>query len=187
MVLKVADNSVTEIVQTIVQIRSRLKIAKEISIDTQAQMWFTISKRRLSMKTIFLLLILFSVFISMPALGELTDTDLDKVHLIVQEEIKPIKADIVTLKTDGAILKTEIAHLKETVNNGFSNVQKNFDRQNNIIIACIGIPLAILAIGATIWGILANRRSRKDETLEKQIEMLTQEIETLKQQRIVTP
>ena len=31
--------------------------------------------------------------------------------------------------------------------------QKNFDRQNTIIIACIGIPLAILAIGATLWGI----------------------------------
>ena len=146
------------------------------------------------MKTILLLFILFSVSISMPALGDLTDADLDKIHLIIQEEIKPIKADIVTLKTDWAILKTEVAHLKETVNNGFGNVQKNFesvqknfDRQNNIIIACIGIPLAILAIGATIWGILAHRRSRKDETLEKQIEVLTQEIETLKEQRIVSP
>ena len=39
----------------------------------------------------------------------------------------------------------------------------------------------------TVWGILANRRSRKDQTLEKQIETLTQKIETLKQQRIVNP
>ena len=31
-----------------------------------------------------------------------------------------------------------------------------------------------------MWGILAQRRSRKNETLEKQIEVLTQEIETLK-------
>ena len=62
--------------------------------------------------------------------------------------------------------------------------ENNFDRQNNIIIACIGIPMAILAIGATVWGILTNRRSRKEDTLQKQIETLTQEIETLKQQRI---
>ena len=103
-----------------------------------------------------------------------------------------LKTDVVTLKTDIAVLKTEFANLKENVNNGFDNVQKdfnniqkNFDRQNNIIIACIGIPLAILAIGATVWGILAHRRSRKDQTLEKQIETLTQEIEMLKRRQLV--
>lgn len=135
--------------------------------------------------------------ITMPALGALTDADLDKIRLIVkeeiQEEVKPIKADIATLKadiatlkTDGAIRQTEITNLKENVKKGFDDVQKGFDRQNNIIIACIGIPLAILAIGATVWGILAHRRSRKDQVLERQIETLTQEIEALKQQRIVS-
>lgn len=136
--------------------------------------------------------------IALPALGALTDADLDKIRLIVkeeiQEEVKPIKADIATLKadiatlkTDGAIRQTEITNLKENVKKGFDDVQKGFDRQNNIIIACIGIPLAILAIGATVWGILAHRRSRKDQVLERQIETLTQEIEALKQQRIVSP
>ncbi len=146
------------------------------------------------MKTILVMTLLCTFAFAAPVLAALTDTDLDKIRLILQEEIKPIKTDIVTLKTDGAIVKTEVTHLKETVNNGFGdvqqdfdNIQKNFDRQNNIIIACIGIPLAILAIGATIWGILANKRSRKDEILEKQIETLTQEIEMLKQQRIVNP
>ena len=109
------------------------------------------------------------------------------------------------VETDIAVIKTEIKNLKEIISNGFDNVQqdfdtvqknfqqnfdtvqKNFDRQNNIIIACIGIPWAVLALGATVWGILAHRRSRKDHTLEKQIEVLTQEIETLKQQRIVNP
>lgn len=145
------------------------------------------------MKTILVLLILFCV-IARPALGELTGANLDKIRLIVQEEIKPIKADIIQLKTDGAMIKIEVANLKEAINTGFDTVQtdfdtvqKQFDRQNNVIIACIGIPLAILAIGATLWGILANRRSRKESTLEKQIQVLTQEIETLKQQRIVNP
>ena len=106
-----------------------------------------------------------------------------------------------TLKTDIAVIRTELKNLKETIDKGFENVdtrfgnvdtrfdsiEKNFDRQNNIIIACIGIPLAILAIGATVWGILAHRRSGKDRALEKQIETLTQEIETLKQQQIVNP
>ena len=49
------------------------------------------------MKNILALSILFSV-IALPVLGELSDADLNKIRLIVQEEIKPIKADIVTLK-----------------------------------------------------------------------------------------
>lgn len=105
------------------------------------------------------------------------------------------------IETDIAVIKTEIKNLNEKIDTGFDNIQKdfgnvqkdfdniqkNFDRQNNIIIACIGIPLAILAIDATVWGILAQRRSGKDRALERQIETLTQEIETLKQQRIVSP
>jgi uncharacterized protein YoxC len=113
------------------------------------------------MKILIFLSLLFCA-LTVPALAELTDADLDKIRLIVKEEIseeiKPLKADIDTLKTEGALLKAEVANLKETINNKFDNVnnkfddiQKNFDRQNNIIIACIGIPLAILAISATVW------------------------------------
>ncbi len=99
-----------------------------------------------------------------------------------------------SVETDIAVLKNEVKNLKESMNTGFANVQKefehvqknfddiqkNFDRQNNIIIACIGIPMVFLTIGATIWGILTHRRNR-------QIETLTQEIETLKQKRIDPP
>ena len=157
------------------------------------------------MKTILLFLSIFLCTFAAPVLAALTDTDLDKIRLIVKEEIgaeiKPIKTDIEMLKTEGAMLKTELSNLKENVKTGFENVQKDFDdvekdfdniqkhfdRQNNIIIACIGLPMAILAIGATLWGISAHRRNQKDQTLEKQIQTLTEEIETLKQQRIVNP
>lgn len=132
----------------------------------------------------------------MPAMSALTDADLDKIRLIVKEEVKKevmslkadidtLKTDIDTLKTDGTIRQTEITNLKENVNQGFDNVQKSFDRQNNVIIACIGIPLTFIAIGTTAWGILAHKRNTKDHALEKQIEVLTQEIETLKQQQTV--
>ena len=118
------------------------------------------------MKSILFLSILFWA-IAMPAMSALTDADLDKIRLIVKEEVKkeilPLIIDINTLKTESAIRQTEIKNLKETMNKGFENVQKNFDnlqsriddmeknfdRLNNIIIACIGIPLAIIAIGAT--------------------------------------
>ena len=142
------------------------------------------------MKTILVLLIFFWA-LAMPVLAELTPEDLDKIRLIVKEEVKkeitPLMTDINTLKTEGAIRQTEIKNLKDVMNNGFNNVQKNFDRQNNIIIACIGIPWAILAVGATVWGILTHKRSRKEQTLENQIETLTEEVEALKQRHIVRP
>ena len=143
------------------------------------------------MKTILLSLSILLCAFAAPDLAALMDTDLDKIRLIVKEEIeaeiKPIKADIEMLKTEGAMLRTELSNLKENVKTGFDNIQKHFDRQNNIIIACIGLPMAILAIGATLWGISAHRRKQKDQTLEKQIQTLTEKIETLKQQRIVSP
>ena len=163
------------------------------------------------MKTVLAFLILFCVFTS-PTFAALTEADIHKIRLIVTEaiqaEIKPIKtdiatlkADIATLKTDMAVMKTEVANLKETVNikfdniNGkfddvnrkFDDIQKNFDRQNNIIIGCIGIPMAILAIAATLLGILGQRRSGKDREQERINQELREEIETLKQQLVTRP
>ena len=138
------------------------------------------------MKTILLFSLLFCV-IAMPLHAELSESDLNQIRLIVVDSEKRLTTPMNTLETNGAIRDTEIKNLNETMNTGFDNVQKNFDRQNNIIIACIGIPMGILVIGATVWGILVHLRGRKDRSLETQIEVLTQEIETLKQQRIVQP
>lgn len=129
------------------------------------------------MKHVLLCLILFSA-IAMPAIAELTDADLDKIRLIVQEEVDPLRDEIEALKTDVAVIKTEVTNLKDTVKTNFDTTQKNFNRQNNIIIACIGIPMAILAIGATLWGM----RNRNVDRQQEQIEALTEDIETLKQQ-----
>jgi len=116
-----------------------------------------------------------------PSLGALTDADLDKIRLIVKDEVKS------EINASEKRMKEYINTKNESIDDKFESIEKNFDRQNNIIIACIGIPLAILAIGTTVWGILAHRRSGKDRALEEQIETLTQEIETLKQQRMVNP
>ena len=163
------------------------------------------------MKILLALSILFCAIAGFPAFAELTSQDLEKIRLIVTEEIQKettpikadiatLKADIATLKTDMAVMKTEVANLKQTVNDRFTSVngnltvnrkfddiQKNFDRQNNIIIACIGIPLAILAIGATVWGILANKRSGNNREQERINQELREEIETLKQQLVTRP
>ena len=138
------------------------------------------------MKTLLLFSILFCV-IAMPLRAE-------------TQEISEIKADIATIKTDLAVLTSEFKAFKENVNERFDRIDKDFDRidkdfdridkgfdrQNNIIIACIGIPLAIIAIGATIWGILTHRRSGRDSAQQKEIETLKEEIEALKQRLLVS-
>ena len=153
------------------------------------------------MKTILVLSILFWA-IALPALGELTDADLDKIRLIVKEEVKTeitgVKTEITGVKTEIAGVKTEIAgvkqelkaeiassekRVKEYINIRVDSVEKRLSTYNwviyvlmPLIVATIGVPTAIIA-----W------RSGKDRSLERQVETLRQEIETLKQQRIVNP
>ena len=146
------------------------------------------------MKTILVLSILFWA-IALPALGELTDADLDKIRLIVKEEVKTeitgVKTEIAGVKTEIAgvkqELKAEIAssekRVKEYISIRVDSVEKRLSTYNWVIyvlmplmVATIGIPTAIMA-----W------RSGKDRSLERQVETLAQEIETLKQQRIVNP
>ena len=121
------------------------------------------------MKTILVLSLLFCA-IAMPALAELTDADLDKIRLIVKDEVKSeIGASETRMKlyVDAKIdsLKTPVTWLIGLL---------------VAIIAIIGLPLAILTI-------FLGWRSIKDNSQEKQIEVLTREIELLKQQRIVNP
>lgn len=142
------------------------------------------------MKTILVLSILFCTIAS-PLRAETATSTLETDIAVMKTDIRNLNGKIDNLEKN---LNEKIDNLEknfdkrfENIDRRFESLEKNFDRLNNIIIACIGIPLAILAIGATVWGILAHRRSRKEDTLEKQIETLTQEIETLKQRQIVSP
>ena len=123
------------------------------------------------MKTIIFFSILFCT-LALPTFGELTPQDLDKIRLIVKEEIKPLKADIVALKVDVARLDGRL-----------TGVEKQIATITNLI--CWLIALIVIAIG--IPQIIMAFRSRKDRDQERKIEELIREIETLKQQRIVSP
>ena len=116
------------------------------------------------MKTILLFSILLCA-IGLPAIGELTDADLDKIRLLVNDELKPVKADIETLKTEVAYVRGKL------------------DILDKYVIALI----ALIVIAVAAPQIVMAWRSRRDRTLEKQIQTLTQEIETIKQQRVVSP
>ena len=137
------------------------------------------------MKTVLVLSILFST-ITLPALGELTDADINKIRLIVNEAVEPLKTDIVTLKTDVAWIRGKF----EGIDKQFESVDKQFESVNQRITHATNVSYGLIALivaAIAIPQILMAWRSRADRSLEKQIETLTQEIETLKQQRIISP
>ena len=144
------------------------------------------------MKTIFLFSILFCA-IAIPTLAELTEADLNKIRLIVKEEVS---ADREGFEKD----------IKEYINTKNESIEKRLSLVTTLIVglmALIGIPLVVLTV-------MIGWRRVKDSTQEKKnirelapedrrvieqlirdqeekIESLTQEIETLKQQRTVNP
>ncbi|MYC78843.1 hypothetical protein F4X10_24000 [Candidatus Poribacteria bacterium] len=132
------------------------------------------------MKTLIFFLIFFSV-LALPALAELTDADLDKIRLIVSESVnvseKRIKQDI------KAEIESTEKNIKQYIDLKIESVEKQLSTYNwviyifmPLIVAAIGVPTAIMA-----------GRSVKDRSLERQVEALAQEIETLKQRQIVGP
>ena len=149
------------------------------------------------MKTILLLSVLFCA-ITFPALGELTDADIDKIRLIVNESEKRLKQEIQTEIANSEQRLKEYVDLKiEGVNKQFASidtrftsidkqfvsVNKRIDHVTNVVYALIALIVAAIAIPQ----ILMAWRSGRDRTLERQIEGLAREIETLKQQQMGQP
>ena len=131
------------------------------------------------MKNILALSILFSV-IALPAFAALTEADLNKIRLIVkeeiQEEIRPIKAEIAAIKTDIGALKENVARLDGRL----TGVEKQVSHATNVVTYGL-IALSVVAIGIPAW------RGKIDRDQDRKIEELRQEIKTLKQQRAVSP
>ena len=112
-------------------------------------------------------------FISFPALAELMDADLNKTHLIVNEEgtkeLTPIKADIAQLDTQLRNVEIAVGSLTGRID----NVEKQILHATNVTYGLI--VLIVVAIGIRAW------QDKKDREQERKIEALTQEIETLKE------
>ena len=141
------------------------------------------------MKTTLFLSVLFCA-IALPALGELTDTDLNRIRLIINEEIKKEssttnkKIDALDAKID--TLDARIQNVEKDVawvRGKLDGIDKQITHATNITYALIALIVAAVAIPQ----ILIALRSGRDRALERQVETLIQEVETLKQQRIVNP
>ena len=159
------------------------------------------SKRRLLMKLILTLTILLCT-IGSPALAALTDADLDKIRLIVKEEVK---AEITEAETR---LRTEIAQSEEQVkiyidakfegvDAKFEGVDAKFeslnakfeslDKRLTLVIGFVSGLIILIVVTVGIPQIIMAWRGKNERAHERRIEKLAQEIETLKQRLMVKP
>ena len=133
------------------------------------------------MKTILVILLLLSVM-TLPVIAELDDNDLNKIRLIVKEEIDPVKKDVAVMqgKLEG------IDKRFEGIDKRFEGIDKRFDDVDGKINMLTYIVCALIAlIGiAIIPQYIFLFRSNKIAEQDRKIEALTVEIETLKEQRI---
>ena len=107
------------------------------------------------MKTILFLSLLLCA-LAMPAIGVLTDADIDKIRLIVKEEVKTAKEEI---KTEIAIIDTKI----EGLDTRLRNVETNIAELRGRSIALSAIKdwgVALSALGALIVSIIALRKKQ---------------------------
>lgn len=126
------------------------------------------------MKTILLFSILFCV-VAMPLHAELSESDLNQIRLIFNDSEKRMKEVVKSEITESEKrMKEYISQEIKIVNAKIEGLDKRLNLIFWLVIALIGLIAA--AIGVPQW------RNRKDRTQEKQIEELTREFETLKQQ-----
>ena len=132
------------------------------------------------MKTILLFSILFSA-IALPALGELTDADLDKIRVIVNDAEARIKEDVKKENTASETRMKEYINLKlDNVNNQIKTNNSEIGAIRNQMNVFIGIPLLIITL-LFAW------RALRDRANDKQIQALIAENEHLKRQQTITP
>ena len=134
------------------------------------------------MKTTLFLSFLFCA-IALPALGDLTDTDLNRIQSIINEEIKQESA-ITNQKIDA--LDDRIQNVVKDVawiKGKLENVDKQFPHAKYVLYGLIAIIAAVVV--APLIPVV--QEIRNDRDLKKRIKMLAQEIEMLKQQQIVNP
>lgn len=146
------------------------------------------------MKLVLTLTILLCA-IGSPALAALTDADLDKIRLIVKEEVKTeITAAETRLRTEitqsEEQLKIYIDARFEGVNARFEGVDAKFeglDKRLTLVVGFVSGLIILIVVTVGIPQIIMAWRGKNERAHERRIEELAQEIETLKQRLMVKP
>ena len=135
------------------------------------------------MKTILLSCVMFLVIVS-PVISELIPADLDKIRLVVKDEISKSETEL-----KGEITKSE-KRMKDYVDTKFEGVDtkfEGFEKRINLAVGFVSGLMILVVVTVGIPQVIIAWRGNNEREQDKRIEQLTQEIESLKQQRIVNP
>ena len=128
------------------------------------------------MKQTLFFFVIFFVIVS-PAFGELTPQDLDKIRLIVKEEVAASETR----------LRSEIAasekRMKEYVDIKFEGV----DERLFLVVGFVSALIILIVVTVGIPQIIMAWRGGREREQNKKIEELAREIEELKRKHIITP
>ena len=144
------------------------------------------------MKPILVLSILFWA-IALPALGELTDADFNKIRLIVKEEVKTEIAasekrmkEYIDLKIDAVDekLSARIDAVEKSLNARINGLDKRMDNMWRLMMGLFGLVAATIAVPQIIVAYRDRGRQElqtQQQQMQTQIEQLRKELEAMQQ------
>lgn len=125
--------------------------------------------------TLFLSLLFCAV--TLPTFGQLSQTDLDQISKIISEQVDLDKIRLIINDEVKKENSESEKRMKEYINIKVESIEKRLNM-------LFGVVIALIAVIAVPQIIIAWRSSKYSE-LEKKVEQLTEEIQLLKQQRII--
>ena len=157
------------------------------------------------MKSMVILIVLFLLFTA-PAFSELRPADLDKIRLIVKEEVEAavtksearMSKYIETSETrmskyveaSETRMKDQMSLEMSKLNSTIAEMDKRLNQIFMLVIALIAFIAVVIGVPQIILAMQRRNQRAQNEKIEaqqKQIEALQQQMETLTQGRIVAP
>lgn len=136
------------------------------------------------MRSLLFFCITFFVF-CYPAFGELTAADIEQFRMIIREDIRVIVNEEVTaVKKE---FKEEITASEKRMKEYIDVKFEGFEGKFTLVVSFILALIVLIVVTVGIPQILLAWRSRNERAQDKKIKELSEEIEILKQQRIVNP
>ena len=150
------------------------------------------------MKYILFFFAAFFVIVS-PTFGELTSQDLDKIRLIVKEEVSEVETRLrAEIAESGKRLRAEIAasegRLRAEILKSESNMKgyvdtkfESVDKRLTLVVGFVSALIILIVVTVGIPQIIIAWRGQNERTQDRKIEELSREIEALKQKHIISP
>lgn len=123
-----------------------------------------------------------------PAFGELTPQDLDKIRLILKEEIAASEARLrAEIAASEARLREEIANSESNMKVYVDTKFEGMDKRLTLVVGFVSALIILIVVTVGIPQIIIAWRGQNERAQDRKIEELTREIEALKQKHIISP